>query len=246
MPDPTLSGSRPLYVEPTLLRADEHSTLGLEPTNAAYDFARHTHIIPVTVGELAETSAHYPLVFMGDDHVPVAVTGLTGADNLFVGDDGRWHEDSYIPAYIRQYPFVLVPTDSGDSALCIDTACDRLTSEGGQPLFSNGQMPPLLQKAAHLCREYEASAAQTRQQIDTLKSCGVFKSARIELSAPNAAAHTLDFVGIEMASVHQCSDAQKAQLVDSGAIAWVIAFGFSQRHWSYLATIARNRTGGQP
>jgi hypothetical protein len=96
------------YKNLTLLQKDQHADFGLR-TRTELGFARTTHAVPLTVDEFAAAQKHFPIVFgSGEGAVPLALVGLQEGQNLFVGEDGTWAPNVYIPAYIRRYPFLLV------------------------------------------------------------------------------------------------------------------------------------------
>src|SRR3546814_3632968 len=68
--------------------------------------------------------------------------GLHEGMNLFVDAEGRFRGESYIPAYLRRYPFLLarLRPDSEELSLCFDPSSGIISAEGeGDPLFSEGQ-----------------------------------------------------------------------------------------------------------
>ncbi|NIR58894.1 MAG: SapC family protein, partial [Gammaproteobacteria bacterium] len=54
----------------------------------------------------ASAGLDYPIIFTGPDRVPLAVLGMRAGQNLFIGDDGVYEPNRYVPAFIRRYPFV--------------------------------------------------------------------------------------------------------------------------------------------
>ncbi len=59
--------------------------------------------------EFAVAARHYPIVFSNSaPHLPVTVCGLQTGSNAFVGNDNRWTQGCYVPAYVRRYPFILM------------------------------------------------------------------------------------------------------------------------------------------
>ena len=65
---------------------------------------------------------------------------VRGNENLFVGEDGRWREGDYIPAYVRRYPFIfLEQPDKNGLTLGVDEACRLLTQSKDRLLFAAGE-----------------------------------------------------------------------------------------------------------
>jgi len=74
-----------------------------------YSFAAEANAIPLTVDEIPTAMRHYPIVLApGRTATPVALVGFEQGKNAFVDKDGAWQEGTYIPAYVRRYPFGLV------------------------------------------------------------------------------------------------------------------------------------------
>src|SRR5829696_3848563 len=90
------------------LNVTQHGKMKVRSASKIDQFA-NAHAIPVTVDEFGLAQRHYPIVFsIGDNPVPIALMGLNEGVNVFLGGDGRPVDStSYIPAYIRRYPFLL-------------------------------------------------------------------------------------------------------------------------------------------
>ena len=108
-------------IEP--LNVTQHGNMKVHAIPATAEISK-THAIPLTVDEFTLVQRHYPIVFsVGDNPIPMALMGLNEGVNVFLGDDGRPREDNtYIPAYIRRYPFLLarLRPDSDELSLCYD------------------------------------------------------------------------------------------------------------------------------
>ncbi|MCG8434237.1 MAG: SapC family protein, partial [Gammaproteobacteria bacterium] len=98
----------PGYERLTPLDRQKHAGLGLRQ-DQAYRFAAQLNAIYIVATEFFVAAKHYPIVFGKDSatgaFLPVAITGLTDKQNLFVDNNGMWRKDCYVPAYVRRYPF---------------------------------------------------------------------------------------------------------------------------------------------
>jgi hypothetical protein len=162
------------YSDPRALTVERHGTKAIMP-NADYSFAKETNSVPVTAMEFSRLVRHYPVVFSAADPVvPVAVLGLRGTRNQFLSDDnGEWRANTYIPAYVRRYPFILMESsDKLQFTLCIDEAAPHYGDEGN-PLFEGGEPSENCKKALEFCSTYQGQHSFTLEFTATLEKYGL-------------------------------------------------------------------------
>ncbi len=197
-------------VEP--LHAATHATWRLRGGDAA--FAAETPFVPIVAGELAAAARDYPVVFAADSAQPLAILGLE-RKNLFV-EDGRWERDTYVPAYVRRYPFVFVLTDEPrGAALAIDSGSERVVteSEEGAALFENGQRSELTRQALEFCAAFGRDAELTTLFTTALREKDLLIDRRADATLPDGRKFGLDGF--------QIVDAEKfAALDDATIVAW--------------------------
>src|SRR5262245_17190809 len=103
-----------------------HGNLRLD-RNAGFGFAAGAQFVPLGFEEIEAAAQDYPILFTaGTEPVVIALLGLRQGNNLFVQADGSWKPDTYIPAYVRTFPFVcLSSTSSSELYLGMepDAAC---------------------------------------------------------------------------------------------------------------------------
>ncbi|MBV9523080.1 MAG: SapC family protein [Alphaproteobacteria bacterium] len=111
------------YKNPRPLDPARHSAMSLK-TEMNFGFARTTNSVPLNVVEFFTAARHFPIVFMTEPFPSaLAVLGVRQDENLFVDERGQWQNDSYIPAYVRRYPFIFFESDDRQTlSLCIDEA----------------------------------------------------------------------------------------------------------------------------
>src|SRR5205085_775952 len=132
--------SLPLFyqsIEP--LNASQHGSLKIHQVEKSPVIAK-THAVPVTVDEFGLAQRDYPIVFsVGENPIPIALMGLNEGINVYLDPDGRPLDNTtYIPAYIRRYPFLLARLNpsSDELSLCFDSTSDAVGDfADGQPLF---------------------------------------------------------------------------------------------------------------
>ncbi len=134
-----------------------------------FRFASTLHVIYVSAEEFFMAARHYPIAFgrdeASDSFVPISVTGMRAGQNLFVDEAGLWREDSYIPAYVRCYPFygVEVRDEAGSDArrvICVDE--EALDVDAKEALLDGaGEPTPAWQPIERLLEDVAAARART-------------------------------------------------------------------------------------
>ena len=82
-----------------------------------YGFALTGAMAPIVAAEIGHAALRLPLAFLqqGDRFILAAVLSPVPGRNMLVAPDGRWL-GGYVPAYIRSYPFALLPQQGNPSA----------------------------------------------------------------------------------------------------------------------------------
>ncbi len=150
-----------------------------------FRFAADTNAIPVLVDEFPLAASHYPIVFAaGDMPVPAAVVGLSSDSNLFIDNEGQWLPGSYLPAYVRRYPFLLMDDeDQKQYVLCIDETSDMLGEKGEYQLFKDDKPTSFTQNAMNFCASLRQQGEATDEFVKALKDYNLLmkNDAQIEL-----------------------------------------------------------------
>ncbi len=152
------------YEQAVPVSAEKHRNWCVE--RAGYAFSRSTNSVPLTTVEFAAAAAVYPVVFAAVEggHIPVAILGVKDRQNLFIGAGGDWTA-SYIPAFVRRYPFVFASSEDGQTfTVCIDEGFAGCNEEGrGQRLFDeDGARTPYLEQVLAFLQEYQQQFQATR------------------------------------------------------------------------------------
>jgi SapC protein len=138
-----------------------------------YSYARGINSVPLMAAEFEAASFEYAIVFAGEagSIMPVALLGLRDGENTFVDAQGAW-TGKYVPAFVRQYPFVFASTDRGDTfTLCVDETFAGLNEEGlGERLFdAAGTRTQYLQSVLGFLQAYQAQFRATRRFVQRLE-----------------------------------------------------------------------------
>jgi len=136
----------------------------------------------VVGAEFVQASRHYPIVFAQDqatgEYLPIAVTGLNQDENLFIGDDGEWQKDIYIPAYVRRWPFFGVrvtgeEAKNGEILICVDES--GLEPSSKSVFDAAGNPAPDFQPIQTLISEMEGARPATERLCQSIKESGLLE-----------------------------------------------------------------------
>lgn len=153
-----------------------------------FAFTRNINSVPLMAVEFPQAAPEYAIVFAqnGEDIVPVVILGARQNENLFLSGDDVW-KGSYVPAFIRRYPFVFSISDDGKTfTLCVDEAFQGLNYQGrGQALFTaDGKHTPYVDNVLKFLQEYRLQFQRTQAFGKKLKE--------LDLLEPMQAQFTLD------------------------------------------------------
>jgi len=154
-----------------------------------YGFAKEINSVPLTAVEFPKTAPEYPIVFAGKDDsvVPVAILGVKDNENLFVDDKGAWTA-TYIPAFIRRYPFVFSNNEGTDTfSLCIDEQFSGSNEEGrGEHLFDkDGERTQYLNGVLEFVKEYQIQFNRTKVFCSKLQELDLLEPMQAQFSLPS-------------------------------------------------------------
>jgi len=153
------------YGQVNAVSSERHRKWSVE--RAGYAFSRNTNSVPLTTVEFGHASRVYPVVFAGAEggKLPVAILGLKDRENLFITDSGDW-EATYIPAFVRRYPFVYATQDEGKTfTVCLDEGFSGCNEDRrGERLFDDeGERTPYLEQMLAFLQEYQLQFQRTQE-----------------------------------------------------------------------------------
>ena len=111
--------------------------------------------------------------------------------NVFVDDDGQWDMRSYIPAYVRKYPFIFHESEDSDTfTLCVEQA-NINNDDNANPFFDDGTPTPLVEQSLDFCKNFQAAWAQTTQFVSTLNDLDLLIERRADMQSPSGESSSL-------------------------------------------------------
>jgi hypothetical protein len=165
--------------------------------NQGYAFTAQTNSIYIAGTEFPVASREYPIVFARDAQqqlLPVALLGLRADQNLVVDDQGTW-QFSYVPAYIRRYPFILAASGGNPEqyTVCIDEGYSGFNTvkEGERLITEAGEHGELLAKSVKFLQEFHKHSEATRGFCEAIDKAGLIESMQANFSLKSGVSFSL-------------------------------------------------------
>ncbi len=154
-----------IYETAVPVSSGRHGKASVEP-GKGYAFSRKINSVPLMAVEFPQAAPEYAIVFAqnGQEVLPVVILGARAGENLYLTPEETWNA-TYLPAFIRRYPFVFSAQDDGKTfTLCVDEAFQGLNFQGrGQPLFTeDGKQTPYVDNVLKFLQEYRAQFLRTQ------------------------------------------------------------------------------------
>jgi len=250
-----ITGNVLFYSQPEPLSPEMHGKLGVKRMDGPFAFAKAGHAIPLTVGEFPLAAVTGPIIFVGDEKLPIAVMGLNAGENMFLRDDGLFEPGCYIPAYIRRYPFVFANDEAAQKmVLCVDRAAEFVVEKNpDQPFFdADGQPSQYTKNCIEFCNNFEIERQRTMSFVQLLKDNDLFESKTATFTPTNADGTAgepqkiADYFGISEDKLNALPQAKIIELRDNGALAQIYAHLLSLVGWDRLVALALARAPQMP
>ena len=232
------------YNKPVPLDKEKHASWGLKE-NFGFGFTQKVNAVPVNLIEMPQICHFYPIAFSPDGNAtPVAILGLRDEENLFVNDKGEWEQNTYIPAYIRRYPFIFSEVPGNDRlTLCIDENTDIAAEKGPQAFFDReGNPSDLANNALEFCKSYHAAAQQTLEFSKALADADILVQREAQINV--AGDKRINFSGfhiVDEQKLAELDDKTFLQWREKGWLPFIYAHLFSGAQWQNLSTLLSER-----
>ncbi len=163
-----------IYQEPVTLQKEKHKNLRLTPQDN-YNFAKGVDSVPLNGNEFFEACRDYPIVFTksaNDTYAPIALLSFIKNRNSFIDENGKWN-DTYTPAFLRQYPFALAQK----GIICIDEKAAHFANDKGNLLFEeNGEEGEALKAIKETLTHFDMQETRTSSFCKACKDDDMFKA----------------------------------------------------------------------
>lgn len=243
-----LSGTVLFYGKPEPLSVEAHGALGVNPVEKPYGFVAQTNLVPLTVTEFAPATLSYPVIFIGDNKMPVCVMALRGGENLFVNEAGEFRPEAYIPAYVRRYPFVFANDEAQKRLiLCVDRDAPFIAEGGATPLFVDGKPSTYVEQAMEFCNNFEQERQRTDAFVKLLTDLDLFDTREAVFTPRNpdgtaaAPQKIAEYFAVSEDKLKALPAEKLAELRDNGALGQIYAHFVSLLGWDRLIAMTFQR-----
>lgn len=252
---PGITGNVLFYTQPEPLSPEAHGKMGVKSMDGPFGFAKEGHAIPLTVGEFPPAAMTGPIIFVGDEKLPIAVMGLNAGDNMFLRADGLFEPGAYVPAYIRRYPFVFANDDAAKQmVLCIDRAAEFVVDKDYDLAFfeADGQPSQYTKNCIEFCNNFEMERQRTQSFVQILKDLDLFESKTATFTpqnpdgTPGEPQKIAEYFGVSEEKLNKLPADKYIELRDNGALSQIHAHLISLLCWDRLIAIALARQVQQP
>jgi hypothetical protein len=215
------------------LNVNQHRNMRIRRIDKAPMLA-NTHAIPATVDEFPLLQRHFPIIFsVGDNPVPLALMGLSEGVNVHLDQDGNLHDTmTYLPAYMRRYPFLLarLRPDTDELSLCFDPSSGAIGEfEEGEPLFDGDEPSQATKAVLQFCEQFETAGQRTAAFVQELKQGGLLMDGEVAIQ-PEGAEQPFIYRGFQMVDeekVRNLRGDELRKMNQSGLLGLIFAHLFS-------------------
>jgi hypothetical protein len=247
-----LQGNVLFYSRPEPLSAGSHGKLGLRRIDGPFRFAARSQVTPLTVAEFPAAAVCFPIIFAGENFQPLVVMGVNADSNLFIGPDGGFAAGTYIPAYIRRYPFVLANDATNDKlVVCIDRDAPMLGELPDLAFFdAAGEPTEYTRNCIQFCNDFEVEVRRTESFVKLLRDNDLFETRKSQYTPPNpdgtpgVPQTVAEYYAVSETKLKALSPEKLNELIQNGALGQIYAHLTSLQGWDRLISLTMARGAG--
>ncbi|SHK17915.1 SapC protein [Shimia gijangensis] len=216
----------------------EHGDLSVRGADG-YGFASKVNSVPLTAIEFAAAAGNYPIVFAGNEDrvMPTVILGVKDHENFFV-EDGAWKAGTYVPAFVRRYPFVFsTDKENNNFILNIDedySGCNRDGS--GERLFdTDGNHTVYLKNTLRFLQEYQGQFRRTEAYCKRLNDLGLLQPMQAQFNLADGENRSLSgFMSVNRDKLREIDDETLRQMFDTDELECTFLHLHSMRHFQTM------------
>jgi len=220
------------------LSSKDHVDLYVKSGND-YSFAKKTNSVPVMSVEMPAASADYPIVFAGNEKevIPVCILGIKDGQNMFVDDKGSWNA-TYVPAFVRRYPFVFSTSNNGESfTLCIDEEFSGCNKDGkGERLFdTDGERTQYLDGVLNFVQDYQTEFNRTQAFCKKLLELDILEPMHAQVTMSTGEKMSLaGFMAVSREKLKQLSAEDASELLRNDGMELIFTHLHSMKNFNEM------------
>ncbi|WP_074381481.1 SapC family protein [Bartonella doshiae] len=209
-----------------------HKNLKFSPPNDM-SFAKDTHWVPLASSEYFQAALDYPILFMcAEDeqkkkhYTSAALVGLSNDENDYISSDKSWKRNTYLPAFVRRYPFVLAQLqDDKELSVCFDPQSGMFNEVSGTELFnSDGSISPFMEERIRFLESFKIAMEKTAEFIDALVAMDLLSQKSINVKNDKGLSAQLEnFWVVDEEKLNKLSASQLAKLHKNGFLGLIFA-----------------------
>ncbi|WP_455481908.1 SapC family protein [Bartonella sp. B35(2025)] len=234
------------YKDITPINKVTHKNLKFSPPSDM-SFAKDTHWVPLASSEYFQAALDYPILFMcAEDeqkkkhYTSVALVGLSNDENDYITSDKNWKRNTYIPAFVRRYPFVFAQLhNEKELSVCFDQQSGMFNEVAGIELFnSDGSISPFTEERIHFLEGFKIAMEKTAEFIDALVDMDLLSQKSINVKNDKGLSAQLEhFWLVDEEKLNKLSAHQLAKLHKNGFLGWVFAHLMSINNLSKILSL---------
>ena len=210
------------YGEPVFLDREQHKNLKYK-ASSDFSYTEKVNSVPLTGIEFFEVSRDMPVLFHKNakgEFSPLALLSLMEGGHKQLGEKGRWL-DSYIPAFVRRYPFAMTK----EGSVCFDKSSPQLNEKEGELLFTEqGENSDALNDIINFLNNYDHQNKLTQAYCSACVEQSLFTPFSLKILPTDEKPLRLE--GLYMVDeevLNKLPDDKLAQWFRSGWLAWTYA-----------------------
>lgn len=217
-----------LYKQVAALSREAHMKHKLKPLED-FSFAAETHWMPVAGVEFYQAARSYPIVFVqeNDEYRPILLMGLEAGSNEFINANKQWKRETYIPAFVRRYPFVLADTGAKNKELtvCLDPTYAGWNEKEGKELFkADGTNSPFLEEMLQFMNGFNVEMQRTAEFTKELDAMKLLIKRSADIRSPDGQTFQVqDIFMVDEEALNKLSGANLEKLNKAGMLGWIFA-----------------------
>ncbi|MBB5073644.1 hypothetical protein HNQ69_000770 [Bartonella callosciuri] len=220
------------YKDVTPINKVSHKNLKYAPPSDM-SFAKDTHWVPLASSEYFQAALDYPILFMcAEDeqkkrhYTSAALVGLSNDENDYLTSDKSWKTNTYVPAFVRRYPFILAQiSNEKELSVCFDQKSGMFNEVAGTELFnSDGSISPFMEERIRFLESFKIAMEKTAKFIDALVEMDLLGQKSINVKNNKGLSAQLEhFWIVDEEKLNKLSANQLAKLHKNGFLGLIFA-----------------------